>query len=353
MSKLSKKSLTFILCISSTFLKPSHSLGAKRIKKTDGGILNTNEALEIAKLGINDKQKKLLEMCHKIDTNQDSKLSPEELLIWTNSTVKKWLDISVKHQWDVYDNDNDGKVGWLEFKKLSYAELSEHLDEEDNFIQNKNDPSGEKKKPLIRDSAGILIEEVIDQDFLLKEVRKQKRRFKQADLNSDGMLDLDEFPPFVHPEEFKSMKRVLASETLEEMDTDKDGLINEKEWIHEIYEKDEVAKERKKNSLKENANSNSKDGNAEPEWLLQEIDHFYTVRDSDGDGKMDVEDVERWLNPEGYDPIKQDVEHLFWEIDEDKDRLLSYEEILKKYEVFTVSKSTMYGNELHTRHDEL
>lgn len=204
--------------------------------------------------------------------------------------------------------------------------------------------------PLRRDHEenSILIEDWIDEDFIHKELKIHKRRFKAADLDKNGFLDQTEFPAFIHPEEFpKIMSKTLAQETLENIDTNKDGLIDEKEWIFEIYEKDNQAKERKEKLVKESEVE-------EPAWVTNEIDHFYTHRDSDGDGKMDVHDVERWLNPEGFCAIKSDIEHLMSECDINKDDKLSLQEIMNKYHVFYTSKSTMYGQAIQAKvRDEL
>ena len=49
-------------------------------------------------------------------------------------------------------------------------------------------------------------------------------------MNNDHKLDELEFGAFMHPEEFDHMRDIVVKETLEEMDTDKDGKVSEREY---------------------------------------------------------------------------------------------------------------------------
>ena len=63
---------------------------------------------------------------------------------------------------------------------------------------------------------------------LLKEDREL---FNAADKNIDGRLDEKEFLAFTHPEEHPDMLPIILHQTLEEKDTNRDGVIDFQEYI--------------------------------------------------------------------------------------------------------------------------
>lgn len=62
------------------------------------------------------------------------------------------------------------------------------------------------------------------------ERKKDLRRFKMADKNFDGELDSDEFITFLHPEDTPHMMESVVMDTIEDLDTDKDGFISLSEY---------------------------------------------------------------------------------------------------------------------------
>lgn len=61
--------------------------------------------------------------------------------------------------------------------------------------------------------------------------RRDKRRFDKADANSDGALTFNEFIDFLHPEDVEHMRDIVVTETMEDIDKNKDNVIDEKEYI--------------------------------------------------------------------------------------------------------------------------
>ena len=66
-------------------------------------------------------------------------------------------------------------------------------------------------------------------------IDRDERRWKKADFDSDGQLTKVEFQSFLHPEDHPNMVDIVVLETLEDMDKDNDGAINEQEYIGDIY----------------------------------------------------------------------------------------------------------------------
>lgn len=127
------------------------------------------------------------------DSNGDSKLSKEELVAW----LKRAEDRSYREEADDLfkkdDADGDGFISFVEFWEITEGEApSEEL----------NDAQ-----------AGVRL------------------RFDDADLNQDGMLDPDEFVPFVHPFRHEHMIGHLVEDQLVLYDRDQDGFISLDEYI--------------------------------------------------------------------------------------------------------------------------
>ena len=55
-----------------------------------------------------------------------------------------------------------------------------------------------------------------------------------ADKNKDEILDREEFAAFVHPHDVPHMRDVYITETMEDMDGDKDGYITIDEYIRKL-----------------------------------------------------------------------------------------------------------------------
>lgn len=104
------------------------------IKMTDGGILSSEEALDFAKLETNnEKVQALLDFIGKIDKNADQFLDKQELMDWTNQTVQNYLKLNIQQSWSIYNSDFDDKLTWEEFKEVTYAELGEKLDVDEDL----------------------------------------------------------------------------------------------------------------------------------------------------------------------------------------------------------------------------
>ena len=60
------------------------------------------------------------------------------------------------------------------------------------------------------------------------------------------------------------------------------------------------------------------DGVEEPEWVKTEREQFSQYRDENKDGKMDKEEVKRWILPDNYNHAEAEAKHLMYETDSNK-----------------------------------
>ncbi|MGH0154917.1 UNVERIFIED_CONTAM: hypothetical protein FKN15_037558 [Acipenser sinensis] len=74
-------------------------------------------------------------------------------------------------------------------------------------------------------------QDATDQFSFKKMLPRDERRFKTADLDGDTAASREEFTAFLHPEEFDHMKDIVVLETLEDIDKNGDGHVDEDEYI--------------------------------------------------------------------------------------------------------------------------
>ena len=74
---------------------------------------------------------------------------------------------------------------------------------------------------------------------MLKLVAGEERRWKAADEDEDGSLNIVEFQSFLHPETDRRMEEVVLSELMEDMDLDHDQRISLEEYITDMVSQQE------------------------------------------------------------------------------------------------------------------
>ena len=85
---------------------------------------------------------------------------------------------------------------------------------------------------------------------------------------------------------------------------------------------------------------------------MRERTEFAEQFDKNDDGKLDREEVRKWVLPEKGDEINE-AKHLIDGSDENADGSLSLDEILLHYDLFVGSKATDHGETLRKmNHDE-
>ncbi|XP_042197518.1 reticulocalbin-1 [Callorhinchus milii] len=269
-------------------------------------FLGKEEATTFDQLTPEESQERLGKIVDRIDDNKDQFVTTEELKAWIKRVQKRYIYENVAKVWRDYDLNKDNKIAWDEYKQATYGYYLENPEE---------------------------FQDIADQLSFKKMLHRDERRFKSADIDGDLVATREEFTAFLHPEEFEHMKEIVVLETLEDIDKDGNGFIDEDEYIADMFAHVE--------------------GVAEPDWVQTEREQFSDFRDLNKDGKMDKAEIRHWILPQDYDHAQAEARHLVYESDKDKDQKLSKQEILDNWNMFVGSQATNYGEDLTRDHDEL
>lgn len=261
-------------------------------------FLGKDDASEFDELSPDESKKRLGIIVQKIDKNSDQVVSVEELKNWITYVQSKYIKEDSQKQLEETDSNQDNHISWDEYVHSAFR--SETSDPEE---------TAEYEKLKVRD----------------------KKKFAVADRNNDEKLNADEYVGFLHPEERDYMKGVVAEETLDEMDKNKDGFVDLEEYVGDMIQGEE--------------------GGEEPEWVATERELFSTERDTDHDGKLSLKELQAWIMPDDYNHADAEAKHLIEQADDNKDGNLTPEEILEHHDVFAGSQATDWGEALK-RHDE-
>ncbi|KAJ4931894.1 hypothetical protein JOQ06_010330 [Pogonophryne albipinna] len=175
-------------------------------------FLGKEEAKTFDQLTPEESKDKLAMIVVRIDTDKDGYISHAELHHWIKHRQRRYIEENVNKHWKDYDKNQDGKIGWEEYKNTTY---SFYLDEEFDDVEDK----ATYRSMLTRD----------------------ERRFKTADRDGDGIATREEFTAFLHPEEFDYMKDLVVQGTCSLQragrgsptgDTNKDGYLHNAEVAH-------------------------------------------------------------------------------------------------------------------------
>ncbi|XP_037553406.1 reticulocalbin-1 [Nematolebias whitei] len=269
-------------------------------------FLGKEEAKTFDQLTPEESKDRLSKIVDRIDGDTDGYITTAELKAWIKRVQKRYVFENVAKVWTDYDLNKDNKISWDEYKQATYG----------YYLANPEEFEGDT-----------------DQFSFKKMLPRDERRFKTADLNGDLAADKEEFMAFLHPEEFEHMKNIVVLETLEDIDKNSDGHVDEDEYIADMFAHE--------------------DGGPEPDWVKTEREQFSDFRDLNKDGKMDQDEIRHWIMPEDYDHAQAEARHLVYESDQDKDQKLTKEEILENWNMFVGSQATNYGEDLTKNHDEL
>lgn len=57
----------------------------------------------------------------RIDTDKDGFISHAELHHWIKHRQRRYIEENVDKHWKEYDQNKDGKIGWIEYKNTTYG----------------------------------------------------------------------------------------------------------------------------------------------------------------------------------------------------------------------------------------
>jgi calumenin len=169
----------------------------------------------------------------KIDTDNNTFVDLAELKAWIQYTQRRYIDDDVERQWKTHNPDNNPTVHWDDYRKNVYGFMDD-MDQQD----------------LEQEDQGFSYKAMLTRD---------RRRWSVADKTGDDSLTKEEFTNFLHPEESPYMRDIVVSETLEDIDKDKDGKLSVDEYVGDMYRGGE-------------------DGEEEPEWVKNERETFNNYR---------------------------------------------------------------------------
>ncbi|CAJ0944933.1 unnamed protein product [Ranitomeya imitator] len=308
-------------------------------------FLGKEEAKTFDQLTPEESQERLGKIVDKIDSNNDSYVTAPELLAWMKFVHGRFVSEDVDKQVLLCDKNRDGSVSWEEYSKQTYSHpigtaLNRYIYDNVNkhwadYDKDKDNAiSWEEYKNTTYGYAAGEVEfyDIPDKETYRKMMKRDERRFKQADKNGDLIATREEFTAFLHPEEFDYMQDLVVTETIEDIDKNGDGSVDVDEYIGDMFTPE--AEE------------------PEPEWVKTERQQFKDHRDLNKDGKLDRSEISHWIHPHDYDHADLEAKHLIYESDKDKDDKLTKKEILDNWNMFVGSQATNYGEDLTRRHDE-
>ena len=292
-----------LLIITSTLENESSIENVSAVDVQESNLVEDNSTAkaDVSEISYESKLRRLGEIVDKIDKDEDKKVTKDELIAWICYMQTRDIKADADQQFKLHDINKDEKVAWEEYKENTYGFLSEEQVKADN--------------------AQFGYEYMLNRD---------KRRWNAADLNQDNFCSEEEFYSFLHPEQVDHTKNIVVKETIEDIDKNKDGVIDIQEYIDEMVE--------------------LYHSQPEPPWVEKERENFLKNKDRDHDNVLSEAEVRAWLLPDDHNRIDDEASYLISEADDNNDGELSKAEILRHYQKFAVSQATAWGDEL--KHDE-
>jgi len=265
-------------------------------------FLGHDKKVEFDSLTAKEAKERLQRIIPYLDEDGNGQISEDELHDWIKKQLMAYIMDDARNLHDGNDVNHDGFVSWKEYVATTYG-----LGFVDNEQQAPEDGEFDYREMILRDY----------------------NKFITADANGDQFLSLEEMAAFIHPEEFHHTRDLAIQESMNDLDTNKDGFVSVEEYITDLLADEED----------EHVNK--------PEWIEIEKRNFLQHRDLNGDGSVDLNELREWLHPNGVPPALAEAKHLIALSDKDKDGFLTTAEIVNNFRVFVGSQATDYGRMLH------
>jgi len=196
-----------------------------------------------------------------------------------------------------FDNDADGQVSMSEI--WNFSQVTQKLIAAKEAAEEMPLMDGDKDGKLSLDE--ILkshYEEADEEEVLHKFKARDGEKFKAADTNNDGFLDISEFSLFSCPMLNDDVLQTVTRHSLQDEDEDKDGFLTVDEFSGKLEENSERSEE--------------------------DLETFKKL-DTDGNGKLDEQELLPWES--GHFHKKQDMEDFMGFADTNSDQHVTWEEL--------------------------
>lgn len=260
-------------------------------------------------------RKKLMEIFAKVDFNKDHSVSAKEMQRWIMEKTEEHFQeamVENKNSFRAVDPDKDGHVTWDEYRVKFLA--SKGFDEKEiaEKIRNNEDLKLDEETQEVLESL--------------------KDRWFQADNPpADQLLNEEEFLSFLHPEHSRGMLKYMVKEIVRDLDQDGDKKLTLSEFI----------------SLPVGTVENQQAQDIDDDWVKERKKEFEEVIDSDRDGIVTMEELEEYMDPMNEHNALNEAKQMIAVADENQNRSLELDEILKYSEYFTGSKLMDYARNVH------
>lgn len=248
---------------------------------------------EVAPIEREVHSEKVLHNLHaKADSDGSGKVSFAELIAYTDKIRNSVAVNDTKDDMQRMDKDKDGKVSFDELLTTEWESVDSDKDMQDK-------------------------EDYTEELAALKEIDKLK--FKAADGDKDGFLDMKELQDFYHPENHDAILRITTLEELKHKDTDDDGKLSKNEfWGFNPLEEDGVE-------------------------IPDEDNAEFVALDKNGDGFIDLEELMVWES--GRLVTEDSLKKLLEIADADKDEHVTATELVDAREKLAESDAQGLLNE--------
>lgn len=250
--------------------------------------------------------RRLIELFHKVDKDDDHKVSKAELTVWIHEKIKEHIDEARSKNHDLFkevDLDRDGFVSWKEFQQKL---------KEDNTTKDDEEP------------------ELDDLGNPLEPMAQQYNKFRRGDTNLDDRLGETEFLYVLHPENNPQSIKDLVDDMIMTFDVSQDKVLTKNEFIR----------------LPPGEVDSPEEADSDQEYVKEREEEFATM-DENGDGVVTQEELAKYLDPTHEQRAISEAKYLITMADRDHDGYMSEKEMLMNYQLFTGSSMANYAGYLH------
>ncbi|CAH1175998.1 unnamed protein product [Phaedon cochleariae] len=271
-------------------------------------LINANDEENYRK----DNSKILMEVFEKADKNGDKKLDSKELSQWIRRKIVEHISLAVSTNHELFTkidvNPRNGVITWREYhnyflKKRGFS---------DKYVKNHDE----------RRHKGL-------QRSLKERIMRDKASWMEAARSNPDSLNLDEFLSFTHPESSAVNQLALVDELYDKFDRDGDEMLTENEFA--ILQTD---------------------GNGDETLIVRQDENerraeFRKSIDLNGDGRADRRELLHYVAPQSPRHSEHEAEALLALTDNDRDNMLSLDEMLAHPDLFLKSKMVDTARSFH------